>query len=222
MDGGHGTAQVGGEPAASGDEDPLPATRTYAGARPRTSDGDLLAALLVRARTGDPRAERAIVDRCTPMVRAVARRYVSNEADVDDVVQDVWLALAENADRISSPAALRAWLVRVTTRASWRLVRRRSRAVPLADVGDRPAVEDTEALGTARAHRAQVATALDSALGRLRDGDRRLLEMLSAHDRPDYRGIGSALGRPVGSIGPTRQRALSRLRRDDTLRSFYV
>jgi DNA-directed RNA polymerase specialized sigma24 family protein len=35
-----------------------------------------------------------------------------------------------------------------------------------------------------------------------------------AEPRPPYEEIAAALGMPVGSIGPTRQRALTRLRRE--------
>jgi DNA-directed RNA polymerase specialized sigma24 family protein len=38
--------------------------------------------------------------------------------------------------------------------------------------------------------------------------------MLTAEPRPSYGTIGSALGMPSGSIGPTRARALERLRRE--------
>jgi DNA-directed RNA polymerase specialized sigma24 family protein len=37
--------------------------------------------------------------------------------------------------------------------------------------------------------------------------------MLSADPAPSYEEIGAALGMPIGSIGPTRARALKRLRR---------
>jgi DNA-directed RNA polymerase specialized sigma24 family protein len=37
--------------------------------------------------------------------------------------------------------------------------------------------------------------------------------MLVADREPSYREIGAALGMPIGSIGPTRGRALTRLRR---------
>ena len=44
-------------------------------------------------------------------------------------------------------------------------------------------------------------------------GDRALLRMLAADPAPSYQEIGAALGMPVGSIGPTRARALARLYR---------
>ena len=55
---------------------------------------------------------------------------------------------------------------------------------------------------------------VNGALKRLREADRRLMEMLMDTDRPDYASISRRTERPLGSIGPTRQRILSRLRRD--------
>ena len=46
--------------------------------------------------------------------------------------------------------------------------------------------------------------------------------LLSADDRPDYRTVSRMVDRPVGSIGPTRQRALERLRRQPALARSYL
>jgi len=47
---------------------------------------------------------------------------------------------------------------------------------------------------------------------RLRPSDQALLRLLTADPRPSYDEISAALDMPIGSIGPTRQRALARLR----------
>jgi DNA-directed RNA polymerase specialized sigma24 family protein len=46
---------------------------------------------------------------------------------------------------------------------------------------------------------------------RLPERDQQLLRALAATDRPSYTAIAAALDMPVGSIGPTRMRALKRL-----------
>jgi hypothetical protein len=50
------------------------------------------------------------------------------------------------------------------------------------------------------------------AISRLPDRDRRLLRILMADPTPDYRKASTELAIPVNSIGPTRARALTRLR----------
>lgn len=51
-------------------------------------------------------------------------------------------------------------------------------------------------------------------LARLRPSDQALLRLLVADPRPAYEEISAALGMPIGSIGPTRARALERLRKE--------
>jgi DNA-directed RNA polymerase specialized sigma24 family protein len=63
---------------------------------------------------------------------------------------------------------------------------------------------------------------LKAALMDLRPADRRLVLLLSKDDRPDYRTISALVDRPVGSIGPTRQRALERLRRRPELARSWL
>jgi RNA polymerase sigma factor (sigma-70 family) len=180
-------------------------------------DAGVITRLVGRARAGDERALAAIVDRCTPMVRSVARRYLRRPSDVDDVAQEVWLTFTRHLHRIESPAATRGWLVRVTTHAAWRAQRKSPGADLVADVEDRAGQDDTEELGLRRAARAEAGAAVRAALAGLAPRERRLIELLVADDRPDYRTVATLVGRPVGSIGPTRQRILARLRAEPAL-----
>ncbi|MGH9232070.1 MAG: RNA polymerase sigma factor [Acidimicrobiales bacterium] len=187
------------------------------GADAAGADGAQLADMLLRARAGDQAAIGEIIERCTPMLRALARRYVANPAEVDDVLQDVWLTFVQNLDRIHEPAATRGWLVRVLTHTAWRAQRRAGRAVPTADVGDRAAIHDTEDAALRRVWCEELRERLSPALRALRPADRRLVVLLASDRQPDYRTVSRLVRRPVGSIGPTRQRALERLRRQPSL-----
>jgi RNA polymerase sigma factor (sigma-70 family) len=188
----------------------------------RHSPGDAteIAMLVCRARAGDRSAIAQIVDRCTPMVRGVAHRYVSNPTDVDDVVQDAWLSLVEHLDSIRSPASTRAWLVRVTTHAAWRNRRKVAKSAPDAELDDRAAADDTAELGLSHVWCDQLRQPLADAVRALRPDNQRLIELLAADDPPDYRTASKLLNRPIGSIGPTRQRVLERLRRQPALSPF--
>jgi RNA polymerase sigma factor (sigma-70 family) len=185
-------------------------------------DGELIAGLVGRARAGDGAAVASVVERCGPMVRAVARRYVSG-AEVDDVTQEVWLAFVVHMHQIEVPAATRAWLVRVTTRAAWRARRKQDRSVPIGQTDDLVAApDDTEERGLRQVDVGTATPHLQAALMDLRPEDRRLVLLLSEQDRPDYRTISRLVDRPVGSIGPTRQRALERLRRQPELARSWL
>ena len=50
----------------------------------------------------------------------------------------------------------------------------------------------------------------------------KLLAMLITDPPPTYAEVSSALGMPVGSIGPTRSRCLNRLRRSPRLAAFLT
>ena len=52
------------------------------------------------------------------------------------------------------------------------------------------------------------------ALASLPDRQRTLLRLLHSEREPSYEAIGAQLGMPIGSIGPTRGRALDRLRKE--------
>ncbi len=183
-------------------------------------DTEYLAGLLVRAQGGDREALSRIVEQCTPMVVGVAARCLPRPADAEDVAQDVWLTLTRNLRRITNPMALRGWLVTVATHAAWRAARRGRHLVPVLDAHEPVADDDTESEATGPVHAGEVGRRVRTALGRLRPCDQSLLELLAASPQPDYRAVSRATGRPIGSIGPTRQRAIARLRRDPDLQAL--
>jgi DNA-directed RNA polymerase specialized sigma24 family protein len=61
--------------------------------------------------------------------------------------------------------------------------------------------------------------ALRDAVDRLPARSRGLVELLLTNPEWSYEQVGAALGMPIGSIGPTRERSLARLRRDPRLLS---
>ena len=60
-------------------------------------------------------------------------------------------------------------------------------------------------------------TALRRAFARISERCQALLRLLAAPEPPSYEEIGSALGMPIGAIGPTRARCLDQLRRTPEL-----
>jgi RNA polymerase sigma factor (sigma-70 family) len=180
-------------------------------------DGAHIADLLCRARVGDQAAVGEIVERCTPMLRAVARRYVHGDSDVDDVLQDVWIAFVENLHLIREPAATRGWLLRVLTHAAIRAGQQARRAEPTAELDVGEPVADVADVAVRNVWLEDLRGRLKPALQALRPEDRRLVTLLAGEGRSDYRTVSRLTGRPVGSIGPTRMRAMARLRRQPSL-----
>jgi RNA polymerase sigma factor (sigma-70 family) len=166
---------------------------------------------LVRdARRGDERAWNALVNRYAGLVWAVARSHRLNDADAADVSQATWIKLFRSLDRLNTPAALGAWLATTAKRESLRCIGRGGRTEPwpeeLEPADEGPAVD----AGLLASERDALVV---RALGELCERDQALLRMLAADPAPSYDEIGAALDMPIGSIGPTRARALERLRR---------
>jgi RNA polymerase sigma factor (sigma-70 family) len=178
--------------------------------------------LVAAARAGDQPAWYALLDRYLPLVRAVARAHRLADSDVDDVVQTVCLRLVEHLDRIRDPSALPGWLAVTARRESLRLIRGQRRTVPVAhfeelydDRAGRPD-PDTNLL------RAELAGAVRAGLSQLPRKQRALLLLISDSEPRSYREIEKLLAMPIGSIGPTIARGLTRLRATPTVRAYLA
>jgi len=182
-------------------------------------NGEQVTILLQRAAEGDSTGWQSLVREFGGLIRAIARGHGLGEADTADVAQATWLKLIEHLDRITEPARVGAWLATTARRECLRLLRESKRQVLLGL--DEPELESTEAPLWHDLLVAERDLALHSSFSRLRTRDQTLLRLLLADARPDYEQISSTLGMPIGSIGPTRARALERLRteleRDEAL-----
>jgi RNA polymerase sigma factor (sigma-70 family) len=81
------------------------------------------------AQKGDPEAWSELVRRFEGMLRAVVGTYRLPSSEAADVVQTTWLKLAENLDRLQHPSRVGAWLATTARRECVRTLRpnRRSR-----------------------------------------------------------------------------------------------
>ncbi len=80
--------------------------------------------LLTRLAAGDAGAFDHLVARHEPVVRRQARRLLAWRADVDDVVQEVFLALWRGHGRFRGESALSTWLLTITIRECRRKLRK--------------------------------------------------------------------------------------------------
>ena len=180
------------------------------------ADAEELERVVLSAAAGDPAAFSRLVERFSQRVRAVARRHRLAVHDVEDVMQTTWMRLQQHADKIRDPNALGAWLETTARRESLRITRSTGRERPtddplLVDAAAPSADDELVAQEDAVAAAARRA-ALTAAIERLPANQRELLAMLIADPTPSYAEISRELGMPIGGIGPTRARALARLR----------
>jgi RNA polymerase sigma factor (sigma-70 family) len=167
--------------------------------------------LLSRVIDGDEQAWKELVDRYAGLVWSVARSYRLSSPSTDDVVQTVWLRLAEHCGRIREPDRLASWLATTTRNEALRVIRSNTRLLPQATIAESaeltaPSVEERITDDV------DIRTVL-RAFAQLADDDQQLLRLLCTVPPLDYQTIADMLGRPIGSIGPTRARCLDRLRR---------
>jgi RNA polymerase sigma factor (sigma-70 family) len=171
--------------------------------------------LVTRARDGDQLAWDQIVERFAPLVWATCQRFRLSRADADDVCACVWLRLVERLDTIREPAALPGWLATTTRHECLRVVRAKGRETPV-DENERIVDDDYPAADEWLLAQERL-IALRTAFAGLSERCRQLLKLLFADPVTPYDQISAILGVPVGTIGPTRQRCLGKLRASPAL-----
>jgi len=173
-----------------------------------TLTDDLLAAVAA----GSESAWTEVVTRYRGLVRARISAFRLQPCDAADAEQATWMRLAEHAHRIRTADALPGWLAVVARRECLAILRRSAVAPVLTlDVAAEPA-DPTASVEQQVLDRAD-ARALWSAVERLPARQRTLVHALFGAAPLPYEEIVQRLGIPTGSIGPTRARALGRLRR---------
>ena len=178
------------------------------------SDDSSVTDLVTRTTNGDVRAWDALVDRYAPLIWSICRRHRLDDADAEDVGQNVWLQLVDHLNKIHDPAALPGWLVTVTRRECLRILSATRPPLAASNVTD-PETIPGQQDGTAEQEllAAERHAALREALGDLPPSGQQLILLLLQDPPLSYADISARLGVPVGSIGPTRRRCLDKLRR---------
>ncbi|MFV0428672.1 MAG: RNA polymerase sigma factor [Arachnia sp.] len=162
-------------------------------------------------RNGDTPAMRALIDIASPTLWHLARSCGLDRTAAEDVVQTAWLKLLENAEAIHDSAAILGWLCVTTKREAWRVAKLAKADRPVADP-EPPLPEATPHNPEAIAELHDEARALWHHFAALSPRCQQLLRVISQGGPPDYAALSTALGIPIGSIGPTRGRCLAKLR----------
>jgi RNA polymerase sigma factor (sigma-70 family) len=175
-----------------------------------TQVNDDLPALVRAAEAGDETAWSELVDRFSGLVWHVIQGFRLPRAVGEDVFQTTWLRLTEHLSRIRQPESLGGWLARTAKNECLRAVTLGQRerldldegtvVIDLCPDVDRPLLDES---------RDEV---LWQAFEGLPDACQRLLRLLIADPPLSYLEVSEMLDMPIGSIGPTRARCLSRLR----------
>jgi RNA polymerase sigma factor (sigma-70 family) len=162
----------------------------------------------------DERAWELLVRRYEPYLLRLAASYHLGE-ETYDAVQNTFLSLLLHGSEIRQPESVKYWLAAVLRRECLKVIARRRREQPCDTVDDHlpPAAHSEVDAGLLRQ---EDVAYVRNALAALPVRQQQVLLMLSGDDNEGYRWLGERLSIPVGSIGPTRQRALARLRHELT------
>ncbi len=179
-------------------------TRTY------LSAGNVGSAttLLKQAAGGDQLAWRQLVDSYDGLVRSVAGSFRLQPADVYDVSQTTWLRLVQHLDTIRDPERLAGWLAVTATREALSILRQTSRHEPMVQEPPDldPAVDPESSVAAG-----DTARSLWAMVAELPPRQQRLIIALFREELDSYSEVAARCMMPIGSIGPTRGRALSHL-----------
>ncbi len=178
-----------------------------------TDDGERLCALVRAAGAGDERAWSELVARYDRLVRHVVRAHGIDTSTSEDIVQITWCRLVQHLEQVRQPDRLGAWLARTARNECLHVLRRFGRETVLEEEALRALIpdvdDDDEDLDPAG-----LEDVVMRAFHTLDDEQRGLLRLvLLTEPKPSYEQISAALGRPIGSIGPTLGRCIDKLRR---------
>jgi RNA polymerase sigma factor (sigma-70 family) len=189
---------------------------------PPVRDDPSVADLVARAAGSDEDAWHELVDRYAPLVWSICARHQLSRADIEDVGQTVWLRLVEHLGKLREPAALPGWLATTTQRECVRVLKAHRKCEVFGtdpDNGGLPLENETTMIEE-EVLMAERNALLRAAFDELPEDSQRLITLLLSDPPLSYVEIGEILGMPPGSIGPTRQRCLDRLRRSPHLRGL--
>ena len=143
------------------------------------------------------------------------RSFLTTSAAATLLAQTAWAAAVRHIDNIREPEAIAGWLLVTVRREALRIIRAHQGEVLAAELPERISAEEPVPVsGLLESERCE---ALRAAVESLPVRQRTLVRALIREPEPSYDELATRLNIPVGSIGPTRQRALARLRRSRQL-----
>jgi RNA polymerase sigma factor (sigma-70 family) len=168
------------------------------------------ARLVAAARAGRPGAWAEIVARYERLVLGVVGSFRLQEADAADAAASTWLRAMEGLPALRDPDRLGGWLRTIARRECLGVLRQTvfeepsdvaAAAMPAAEPGPEAVVVACE-----------VGRVISDAMAHLSGRGQRLILALFYLPRASYTTVAADADMPIGSIGPTRKRALGALR----------
>ncbi len=187
------------------------------------SPDQALGVLVAGALEGHSTAWDALVSRLERVVWKSVNMLTSDREIRDDAFAATWLRLAERLDTIREPDKLPGWLATTSCNEVRQIVRRRGRQhVSLNETFGAVGGGVGELIDTLTADTGEHADGMiadeqhgdvRAAFARLDEHCREIISVLVLADPPlAYDEASALLGRPIGSLGPSRRRCLDKMK----------
>jgi RNA polymerase sigma-70 factor (ECF subfamily) len=189
--------------------------------RANPDDADCGDEILVdRARTGDMNACAALMWRYNQRLYRVIRSVLKTGSDVEDAMQDTYLAALRNLDQFEGRAQFGTWLLKIATNTALARMRQRMRVVQLDDLPDLDAFDPmldlaAEASRTPEQHasNSEIRAIVEAAIDRL-PYDYRQVFMLRTIEELDTSETSRVLGLGEDAVRQRLHRAREMLQAD--------
>ena len=99
-------------------------------------------ALIERLQAGQVDAFEGLFERYSPRIYRQAMQLLDNEAEAEEIMQEVFLSLYENAKTFRGDASVSTWLYRLAANAAISRLRRRARQLEVPLEADAPPLGD--------------------------------------------------------------------------------
>ncbi|HKP04388.1 MAG TPA: sigma-70 family RNA polymerase sigma factor [Chthoniobacterales bacterium] len=165
---------------------------------------------------GDPAAFEKLVERHQRLVVGTVARMLGNNADAEDIAQQVFVRVWKSASRYVARAKFTTWLLKITRNLVFNELRRRSRhaQVPLhpdPEEEERPLRDEGAVAPDASLLEAELQQAIDAAIARLPE-TQRMAVILRRYEELSYEEIAEALDQSVSGVKSLLFRARTELR----------
>jgi RNA polymerase sigma factor (sigma-70 family) len=163
---------------------------------------------------GNEQAWAALIDKYKNLIYSVPLKYGASQSDAADVFQAVCLKLFSELPRLRQTAALRGWLLAVTTHESFHNHRKERRRGEQALTDYEETQLGTDPRATPVIEQAEREQILRETIRRMSPRCREIIRLLFYEEPPvPYRDLAQRLGLATGSIGFIRGRCLKSLQR---------
>jgi RNA polymerase sigma factor (sigma-70 family) len=92
--------------------------------------------VIERVKNGEKRAYELIMRKYNKRLFRIARAYIANEDEIEDIVQESYIKAYEQLERFENRSAFSTWLIRIVINEALARLKRGKRFIPIAD--DRP------------------------------------------------------------------------------------